>query len=302
MQCTVEEENSIFFQQHYANFSEIRDIYALRIFVQGLLQILIFYLFLALFSSFYVTFTIDICGAPSAIGLSLLYFMVSGVDVVLYLLCVCQKLYDKTLKSDQFTRARSLNGIKRAQGELAKTQAEYDVFRKYKAAISFSTWNSSKDNFSASHLCKLFSSIVGLAINVMNGTELSSHLFFVLSSCDGNGLKTHFSCKLNSQMAKSTNPKDSYQISQICAALQKSIRRCYTSTRIGTITSAYLIRNGSLPNTRQYFIFCLKYASLQMIYLLSVQTLKHLNCEHTLKNIDQIIFRHHQNYAQASQK
>jgi hypothetical protein len=44
----------------------------------------------------------------------------------------CQKLYDKTPASDRFTRIRSLDGIKRAQRELAKTQAEYEMSRKYK--------------------------------------------------------------------------------------------------------------------------------------------------------------------------
>ena len=50
----------------------------------------------------------------------------------------CQKLYDKTPASDRFTRARSLNGIKRAQRELAKTQAEYEMFRKYKTRTAIS--------------------------------------------------------------------------------------------------------------------------------------------------------------------
>jgi hypothetical protein len=50
----------------------------------------------------------------------------------------CQKLYDKTPSSDRFTRARSLNGIKRAQRELAITQAEYEMFRKYKTRTAIS--------------------------------------------------------------------------------------------------------------------------------------------------------------------
>jgi hypothetical protein len=43
-----------------------------------------------------------------------------------------EKLYEQTPASDHFIRARSLGGIKRAQIELAKTQAEYEIFKKYK--------------------------------------------------------------------------------------------------------------------------------------------------------------------------
>jgi hypothetical protein len=45
----------------------------------------------------------------------------------------CQKLYDNTPVTNRFIRARSLSTMKRAQKELAKTQAEYDKFKQYKA-------------------------------------------------------------------------------------------------------------------------------------------------------------------------
>ena len=50
----------------------------------------------------------------------------------------CQKLYDKTPASDRFTSTRSLDGIKRAQRELAKTQAQYEMSRKYKTRTAIS--------------------------------------------------------------------------------------------------------------------------------------------------------------------
>jgi hypothetical protein len=49
-----------------------------------------------------------------------------------------QKLYEQTPATDRFTRARSLNGIKRAQREWAKTQAEYEMFKKYKVRTAIS--------------------------------------------------------------------------------------------------------------------------------------------------------------------
>lgn len=43
-----------------------------------------------------------------------------------------QKLYDNTPASDRFMRARILCGMKKSKRELAKTQAEYAMFKKYK--------------------------------------------------------------------------------------------------------------------------------------------------------------------------
>ena len=52
----------------------------------------------------------------------------------------CQKLYDNTpaTATNRFIRARSLGTMKRAQRELAKTQAEYDKFKKYKVRTAIS--------------------------------------------------------------------------------------------------------------------------------------------------------------------
>jgi hypothetical protein len=50
-----------------------------------------------------------------------------------------QKLYDKTPVTDRFIRARIQSGIKKSKRELAKTQAEYEMFKKYKARTAIST-------------------------------------------------------------------------------------------------------------------------------------------------------------------
>jgi hypothetical protein len=46
-----------------------------------------------------------------------------------------KKLYDSTPAT---IRARSLRTMKRAQRELAKTQAEYEIFKRYKAITAIS--------------------------------------------------------------------------------------------------------------------------------------------------------------------
>jgi hypothetical protein len=50
----------------------------------------------------------------------------------------CQKLYEKTPATNRFIRARSLSTMKRAQRDLAKTQAEYEMFKKYKMRTTIS--------------------------------------------------------------------------------------------------------------------------------------------------------------------
>ena len=49
-----------------------------------------------------------------------------------------QKLYDSTPVTDHFARARVLSGMKRSKRELAKTEAEYEIFKKYKARTAIS--------------------------------------------------------------------------------------------------------------------------------------------------------------------
>ena len=48
------------------------------------------------------------------------------------------KLYDNMSATNRFIRARSLSTMKRAQKELAKSQALYDRFKKYKARTAIS--------------------------------------------------------------------------------------------------------------------------------------------------------------------
>ena len=51
----------------------------------------------------------------------------------------CQNQYDETPQTDRTVRARCLKGIKVAQRELAKTQAEYNRFKEYKARTAISS-------------------------------------------------------------------------------------------------------------------------------------------------------------------
>jgi len=49
-----------------------------------------------------------------------------------------QKSYEQTPVTQRYARARILSGMKRAKRELAKTQAEYDKFKKYKMRTAIS--------------------------------------------------------------------------------------------------------------------------------------------------------------------
>lgn len=50
----------------------------------------------------------------------------------------CQKLYDNTPVTNRSIRARSRSTMKRAQKELAKTLAEYELFKRYKMRTAIS--------------------------------------------------------------------------------------------------------------------------------------------------------------------
>ena len=50
-----------------------------------------------------------------------------------------QKLYDQTPTTNRTARARILNGLKQSKRDLVKTQAEYEMFKKYKARTAIST-------------------------------------------------------------------------------------------------------------------------------------------------------------------
>jgi hypothetical protein len=49
-----------------------------------------------------------------------------------------QKLYDSTPPTNRFIRASCLKGLKSVQKDLAKIQAEYNAFKKYKARTAIS--------------------------------------------------------------------------------------------------------------------------------------------------------------------
>ena len=49
-----------------------------------------------------------------------------------------QKLYKKTPATDRLARAKILNGMEQSKRELARTQAEYEMFKRYKARTAIS--------------------------------------------------------------------------------------------------------------------------------------------------------------------
>jgi hypothetical protein len=49
-----------------------------------------------------------------------------------------QKLYKKTPATDRLARAKILNGMEQSKRELARTQAEYEMFKKYKTRTAIS--------------------------------------------------------------------------------------------------------------------------------------------------------------------
>ena len=49
-----------------------------------------------------------------------------------------QKLYEQTPATQRYARARILSGTKRSKRDLAETQAEYEMFKKYKTRTAIS--------------------------------------------------------------------------------------------------------------------------------------------------------------------
>ena len=49
-----------------------------------------------------------------------------------------QKVYEQTPVADRSTRMKILSGMKQSKRELAKTQAEYETFKKYKTRTTIS--------------------------------------------------------------------------------------------------------------------------------------------------------------------
>jgi hypothetical protein len=49
-----------------------------------------------------------------------------------------QKSYEQTPVTQRYARARILSGMKRAKRGLVKTQAEYEMFKKYKTRTAIS--------------------------------------------------------------------------------------------------------------------------------------------------------------------
>jgi hypothetical protein len=49
-----------------------------------------------------------------------------------------QKLYDNTPTTNHFMHARIVSGMRKSKRDLAKTQTEYEMFKKYKARTAIS--------------------------------------------------------------------------------------------------------------------------------------------------------------------
>ena len=49
-----------------------------------------------------------------------------------------EKLYEQTPATDRYVRARIISGLKKSKRDLAKTQAEYKMFKKYKTRTAIS--------------------------------------------------------------------------------------------------------------------------------------------------------------------
>jgi hypothetical protein len=63
---------------------------------------------------------------------------IDSINVYNSILDELQKLYEQTPMTDRFARARILRGMKQSKRELAKTQAEYEIFKKYKMGTAIS--------------------------------------------------------------------------------------------------------------------------------------------------------------------
>jgi hypothetical protein len=55
-----------------------------------------------------------------------------------YIIKEFQKLYDNTPTTNHFMRARIRSEMKQSKRDLANTQAEYEIFKKYKARTAIS--------------------------------------------------------------------------------------------------------------------------------------------------------------------
>ena len=49
-----------------------------------------------------------------------------------------EKLYEQTAVTQRYARARIASGLEKSKRDLAKTQAEYEMFKKYKARTAIS--------------------------------------------------------------------------------------------------------------------------------------------------------------------
>jgi hypothetical protein len=66
------------------------------------------------------------------------WFYKDAIDDYNMIIRECRKVYDETPVPNRLTRATCLSTIKRAERDLAKVQAEYDKFKRYKQRTAIS--------------------------------------------------------------------------------------------------------------------------------------------------------------------
>src|SRR5918912_467498 len=63
---------------------------------------------------------------------------IDTINDYISLIAEFQKLYEQTPTTNHFMRARIQSGMKKSKRDLAKTQGEYEMFKKYKARTAIS--------------------------------------------------------------------------------------------------------------------------------------------------------------------
>jgi hypothetical protein len=63
---------------------------------------------------------------------------IDNIDAYNSIIDEFEKLYEQIPATDRYAGARILSGLKKSKKELAKTQVEYDKFKKYKTRTAIS--------------------------------------------------------------------------------------------------------------------------------------------------------------------
>ena len=66
------------------------------------------------------------------------WIYIDSINMYTSLIAELQKLYDQTPTTNHSMRARIQSGMRKSKRDLAKTMAEYEMFKKYKARTAIS--------------------------------------------------------------------------------------------------------------------------------------------------------------------